>query len=123
MGRAQAGEERIPARLARRLVEGEHPIRAWREHRGLTQAHLAERAGVGQSYVAMPEAGERKGAGTRLRAIARALGVELDDLADWGPMVALSLRNPLLRRQASWSTVRPRESRRGIMPRPRQGSD
>ncbi len=81
MGRAQAGEERVPARLARRLVEGENPIRAWREHRGLTQAQLAERAGVGQSYVAMLEAGERKGSVTRLRALARALGVELDDLA------------------------------------------
>ena len=81
LGRAQAGEERVPARLAHRLVEGENPIRAWREHRGLTQAQLAEQAGVGQSYVAMLEAGERKGSVTRLRALARALGVELDDLA------------------------------------------
>lgn len=61
--------------------EGENPVRAWREHRGLTQAQLAEPAGVGQSYVAMLEAGERKGSITRLRALARALGVELDDLA------------------------------------------
>ena len=79
--RVERGEKVVPGEVVRRLVEGESPIRVWREHRGITQAQLAEQASVGQSYVAMLESGERKGSVARLRAIARVLGVALDDLA------------------------------------------
>ncbi|MDN5870978.1 MAG: helix-turn-helix transcriptional regulator [Nitrococcus sp.] len=46
----------------------------------MTQAELADRAGVSQSYVAMIESGERTGRVDALRKIAAALGVDLDDL-------------------------------------------
>jgi DNA-binding XRE family transcriptional regulator len=79
--RLAAGEEElVPAPIAHRLAEGENPMRVWREHRGLTQAQLATEAGLTQSYIAMLEGGERKGGVAKLRAIAAALRVDLDDL-------------------------------------------
>ncbi|CAN5816753.1 helix-turn-helix transcriptional regulator [soil metagenome] len=73
-------EELLPAEMVGRLVAGENPLLVWREYRGLTQAQLAEAAGVGQSYIAMIEKGERQGSVTKLRAMARALNVDVDDL-------------------------------------------
>lgn len=78
-----AGEETVPAEVVRRLVAGENPLRVWREHRGLTQVELAQRAGVGQPYIAMLEAGERKGSVARLRVLARVLGLDVDDLVPY----------------------------------------
>ena len=41
----QAGGETFPAELVQRiLIGGENPLRAYREHRSLTQAQLAERS-------------------------------------------------------------------------------
>ena len=45
------------------------------------QAQLAEAAGVTQSMVAMIERGDRRGTVDTLTLIARALKVDLDDLA------------------------------------------
>ncbi|MGH8511948.1 MAG: helix-turn-helix domain-containing protein [Gammaproteobacteria bacterium] len=41
---------------------------------------LAEAAGVWQSYIAMLERGERQGSVAKLRMIAKALAVDVDDL-------------------------------------------
>lgn len=73
-------EELLPAEMVGRLVAGENPLLVWREYRGLTQAQLAAQAGAGQSYIAMIEGGERQGSVTKLRALARALNVNVDDL-------------------------------------------
>ena len=73
-------EETIPHELVKQLMKGGNPIRLWRQHRGLTQAQLAEKANVAQSYIAMLEKGERKGAVEMLQRVAAALGVEVDDL-------------------------------------------
>lgn len=78
---ARRDEETIPAAVVDRLLAGEQPVRVWREHRGLTQAQLAEAAGVTQSMVAMIERGDRRGTVDTLNVIARALKVELEDLA------------------------------------------
>lgn len=75
---AAGEEELLPAEMVRRLVEGENPILVWCEYRGLTQAQLAAATGVGQGYISMLEHGERQG--TKLRAIAKALKVQVDDL-------------------------------------------
>ena len=81
---ARGEEETIPAPVVDRLLAGEPPVRVWREHRGLTQAQLAEAAGVTQSMVAMIERGDRRGTVDTLTVIARALKVDLDDLASGG---------------------------------------
>lgn len=59
-------------------------IRQLRKARGLTQALLAEKAGISRSQLAEIET-ERKPANTiRLASIARALDVDVEDLFDYG---------------------------------------
>ena len=76
-------DELIPGEMVSRLLDGEPPVRVWREHRGLTQAQLAERAGVTQGAVAQIESGKRRGSVDLLRKLAAALEVDVDDLI-WG---------------------------------------
>jgi DNA-binding XRE family transcriptional regulator len=76
-----AGEdELIPVDYANRLLNGENPLRVYRGMRGLTQAALAEKAGVNRVTVAEIETGRKQGSVATLRALADALGVTLDDL-------------------------------------------
>ena len=39
-------EELIPPEIVVRLVDGESPIKVWREYRDLTVSELAQRAGI-----------------------------------------------------------------------------
>lgn len=78
-----AGEdELIPADYVNRLLNGENPLRVYRDLRGMTQAALGGKAGVGRVTVAEIETGRKQGSITTLRALANALGVSLDDLAE-----------------------------------------
>ena len=78
-----AGEdELIPVDYVNRLLNGENPLRVYRDLRGMTQAVLGEKAGVGRVTVAEIETGRKQGSITTLRALANALGVTLDDLAE-----------------------------------------
>ncbi|MCF6210086.1 MAG: helix-turn-helix transcriptional regulator [Gammaproteobacteria bacterium] len=78
----QSGEdEAIPAEIVARLVAGdEHPLKVWREFRGMTQTGLADQAGVSQGQVALIEGGKRQGTVDVLKGLARVLNVDLDDL-------------------------------------------
>ena len=76
----ERGEELVPDTLVERLIAGENPVRVWREHRGLTQTGLASRAGLSQAYVAQIERGARVGGTAAYQALARVLGVDVDDL-------------------------------------------
>lgn len=73
-------EELIPAEIVDRLLGGENRIRVWREHRGLTVAALAARAGIAQPFLSQIETGKRDGTVETLRRIADALSLTLDDL-------------------------------------------
>lgn len=73
-------DELIPASVANRLLDGENPIRVWREYRRLTARDLAEKSDVSAAYLSELETGKKKGGIGRLAAIAGALGVEIDDL-------------------------------------------
>lgn len=78
-----AGEDEvIPGAFANRLLNGENALRVYRDFRGLTQAALANTAGVNRVTVAEIETGRKQGSVATLRALADALGVSLDDLAD-----------------------------------------
>ena len=72
--------EWVPGEVVERLVEGQNPIRVWREHRGLSQAALAARAKLPQQTISMLENGRRKGTLDQVRRLAEALSVGLDDL-------------------------------------------
>lgn len=71
---------RVPLEVVESVVAGMHPVRAWRESRGLTQEALAGQAGVSAPYVSQIESGKRIGAVRTLRRIAAALEVPLDEL-------------------------------------------
>jgi len=78
---ADDADELIPADVAHRLLScDEHPLRVWREFRGLTQQALAEQVGIGKSYVSQIEAGKKVGTARVLKALAEVLQVDMDNL-------------------------------------------
>jgi DNA-binding XRE family transcriptional regulator len=81
MRKVAAGEEEfIPAEYADRLIDGENPVRVWREYRGLKARELAEAAGISAPYLSQIENGEREGSFETMRKIADVLKVTIDDL-------------------------------------------
>jgi len=82
MGKEAARRNYLTGGEARRLLDGESPVRVWRDKRGLTQRALATAAGVAASYLADIEGGRKPGSASALSRLARALGVTMDDLMD-----------------------------------------
>ena len=82
MRRAKArDEESFPSAFVERLlVSGENPVGVWREHRGLTAAELARRAGVSKGCISAIETGASTGSVQTLRRIADALDTTIDTL-------------------------------------------
>jgi ribosome-binding protein aMBF1 (putative translation factor) len=74
------GAPLIPMDVAERIADGEHPIRAAREWRDMTQMELSYRTNIGQGYISDLENGRRKGTISALRVIAEVLHVPLDML-------------------------------------------
>ncbi|NEU13710.1 helix-turn-helix transcriptional regulator [Methylobacterium sp. BTF04] len=56
------------------------PLAFWRERRGLTVMELAESSGISDTVLAGMERGERGGDIGAYRALAEALGVDMDDV-------------------------------------------
>lgn len=56
------------------------PIRAWREHLGLTQSEVAARMEISQAALAQIESPEAHPRKTTLRRVAQALGIQLEQL-------------------------------------------
>lgn len=73
-------EELIPADSVERILDGESPVRVFRDLRGLTQKDLAEASGVNRVYIAEIETGKKRGSANALKALAEALRVSVDDL-------------------------------------------
>ncbi len=77
----EAGEEElIPSEYVNRLIDGENPLRVFRDLRGMTQKALSEASGVNRVYIADIEAGRKPGSAQALKALAEALAVTVDDL-------------------------------------------
>ena len=79
---------RVPGKVVAALLDGTHPIRAWREHRGLSRAALAKLGGLTTGHVAHLETGRRAGTVDALQKVARALDVTIDDLVPVVPAAA-----------------------------------
>lgn len=73
-------EELIPSEVTYSILDGENPIKIWREYRGLTQEQLAQAAGISTPYLSQIETGKRRGTMEVLSAIAKTLQVSLDDI-------------------------------------------
>jgi DNA-binding XRE family transcriptional regulator len=79
--RLAAGEdELVPEPFATRLLNGENPIRVWRELRGMDQSDLARSAAISPAFLSQIEGGQREGKVATLKALATALRVSIDDL-------------------------------------------
>ena len=83
IGKESARADYLSAELVRRLIDGEHPVRVWRAHRGLGRDALAAAAGIAPSYLSEIETRRKPGSFTALAKLAAALHVSLDDLAAW----------------------------------------
>ena len=72
--------ESVPHAVMVRLVDGESPVKVWRENRGLTQAALAREARVDKTYLSQIESGRKTGSITLFKRLALSLSVDVDDL-------------------------------------------
>lgn len=72
---------RYPASVAHAVADGMTPLRAWREHRGMTTQALATAAGVSRPYISQIEAGRRVGTMATLARLAKALSIPVQALA------------------------------------------
>ena len=83
IGKESARADYLSAELVRRLIDGEHPVRVWRAHRGLGRDALAAAAGIAPSYLSEIETRRKPGSFAALAKLAAALHISLDDLAAW----------------------------------------
>lgn len=74
------GGETIPFAMAEAMLDGKPPLTAWREHRGLTQRALADKAGISTGMMNDIEKGRRTPSLPTARGLAKVLGVDIDDL-------------------------------------------
>ena len=74
-------EESFPSEVVNRLIlNEENPIKVFREYQGLTQAQLADKAGIQPADLAAMEIGQESGSAKTLKAIAQVLDLDVDDL-------------------------------------------
>jgi ribosome-binding protein aMBF1 (putative translation factor) len=73
-------DDALPAELYRRIRKGEHPLRIWREHRGLGLNALARVAKVSAPYLSEIENGMKPGSALVLKKLAAALEIDVDEL-------------------------------------------
>ena len=74
----------LPNDMAMRIINGERPVRVWRDHRGLTASTLADKAKISKTYLSESESeseienGKKPGSVEAYKAINEALDVPLD---------------------------------------------
>lgn len=73
-------QELVPFTLVKRIADGEHPVRVWREYRGMRAGELATAAGIAASYLSDIENGKKPGSINAMKRIAISLDVTIDDL-------------------------------------------
>lgn len=72
------GGQPMPLEWANRIIEGEHPVRVWREYRGLSLRALATKAGMSPSYLSEIEAKVKPGSVEAYKVLAEALDTGID---------------------------------------------
>ena len=78
----EPSEPGIPAEVVHAIVKGGHPVRAWREYRGLTHEELARRTGTSKAYISHIERGMCQPALALTKALSSALDAPLDALVE-----------------------------------------
>lgn len=80
--RGSAVETTIAIEVIRAEIDGEHPLKAWRDYRGWSQADLATKSGVAGTSIAQIEARRGNAGIESLSRLARALGIPMDALVE-----------------------------------------
>ncbi|WP_196053515.1 helix-turn-helix transcriptional regulator [Paracoccus lichenicola] len=71
----------MPSELLNALLNGDlHPLAAWRKAAGLSQAALAQKAGIRTATLSDIEGGKIDPRLSTMKAVAGALGVDIDDI-------------------------------------------
>jgi DNA-binding XRE family transcriptional regulator len=77
---ARGEVETVPVAVVDRLLAGEHPLRVWREHRGMTAAVLASAVEITPAHVSKLESGKGEPSVSLLKKLAKVLAVQLEEL-------------------------------------------
>ena len=77
---ADPDQELVPLELVKRIADGEHPVRVWRDFRGIKATELANVAGIAPSYLSDIENGKKPGSVKAMKRLAGALNITVDDL-------------------------------------------
>jgi len=67
---------RYPYELMQRVLTGDHPVKVFREWRGMTQGELAQKVGVAGNYISMIERGVNPPSRKLQLALSQALDVD-----------------------------------------------
>ena len=73
-------EELIPAEVVNAILDGQNPIKVWREYRRLTQQQVADAIQISKPYLSQIETGKRTGTTDVLSAIAEVLNISLEQI-------------------------------------------
>ena len=73
-------ETTVPLEVVKAKLEGAHPLKAWREHRGITQTELASRSAVARDLIAQIETKKKQGSVKTLDRLARTLCIPIEAL-------------------------------------------
>lgn len=78
---SDAGAPQIPSDLLEAMLDGSmHPLTAWRKAAGLTQGELSQKSGIRAATISDIESSKIDPRLSTIKAIADALGVDIDDL-------------------------------------------
>ena len=80
-------------------------MRKLREGLGISLREFCRRAELSPSFVSDVENGRRYPSSTRLKRIAKTLGVPVKDLAELDPRITLTLLRGMLERDPAWGPV------------------
>ncbi len=105
----RGNDEALPVAFYRRIRAGEHPIRVWRDYRGVGLNKLALQAGIARGYLSEIENGKKAGSMSALKRVAEALNIGLDDAAPANP----ALRTEIAARAARADIPKARAKRAG----------
>jgi mRNA interferase RelE/StbE len=72
-GRDRPPEVTVPIEVVKAKRDGAYPVRAWRDHRELTQVELSARSQVGRDPIAKIETRKKTGSVDTLNRLAQAL--------------------------------------------------
>ena len=80
LGFIRTGQPTMPSALVQKVIDGLHPLCAWRQAAGLTQAQLGEKAGVRAATISDMETGIGNPRLSTIIALADALMLDPGDI-------------------------------------------